>query len=80
MGFSLVEFLLMLAILLIVGGFVARIVYFKELDQIDDWFAETFGFSHLWMTFPLIALYGYHRAKSRKKKHSSNDRLVLPDD
>ncbi len=42
MGFSLVEFLLILAILLIVGGFIARIVYFEELDKIDDWFADTF--------------------------------------
>ncbi len=77
-GFTLVELLLVLMILLIVAGFVLRIVYHDELRKADAWFAQSFGLSHLWITMPLLAVYVIYRLRSRKKNHSRMGRLKLP--
>ena len=69
---------LLALLLLIVGQFVAKVVFNEELRAIDRWFVETLGFSHLWLSLPLICIYVIHRLRSRKKKHPKGDRLALP--
>ncbi len=76
----MVEVVVVLTILLIILGFVARVVYREEFREVDEWFAETFGFSHLWMTAPVVAFYVIYRVRSRKKNHPRNGRLSLPQD
>lgn len=75
----MVEVLVVLTILLIIAGVVARVVYREEFCEVDEWFAETIGFSHLWVTAPLVALYVIHRVRSRKKNHPRGG-LTLPQD
>jgi len=79
MGFTLVEVLVVLMILLVIAGFVARVIYREEFLEADKWFAETFGFSHLWITTPVIAIYVIYRFRSLKK-HPKSRRLTLPRD
>ena len=79
-AFTLVECLVVLTILLIIAGFVARVMYREEFREVDRWFAETFGFSHLWITMPAIAIYVIYRIRTRKKKHSMSRRFTLPQD
>jgi len=79
-GFTLVEVLVVLTILLIIAGFVARVVYREEFREIDEWFAKTFGFSYLWVNVPAVTLYVIYRMRSCKKKHPRGRRLTLPQD
>ena len=79
-GFTLVESLVVLTILLVITGFIARFVYRDELREVDQWFAETFGFSHLWVNATAITFYVAYRIMTGKKKRARCDRLTLPND
>lgn len=79
-GFTLVETMVVLVILLIIAGFVARVVYHDELRKIDEWFVETFGFSHLWVMIPAIVLYVAYRLRARRNRRSRGDQFTLPQD
>jgi hypothetical protein len=77
-GFTWVEVLVGLTILLGIAGFAARILYREELHEVDVWFEETFGFSGLWVMVPAVALYLIFRVRSGRKKVSKRGRLRLP--
>ena len=79
-AFTLVECLVVLIILLNIAWFVVRVMYREELREGDRWFAETFGFSHLWITMPAIVIYVIYRIRTSKKKHSVRRRFTLPKD
>jgi len=79
-GFTMVEVLVVVTILLIIAGFIARVVYGEKIREVDEWFVETFGFSHLWVTASVATLYVIHRVRVRKRNLPRARRLILPQD
>lgn len=79
-GFTLVELLVVLTILLMLGGYAARIIFRDESDQFDAWFLETFGFSFLWISIPVLTISLIYRFGDRKKKRLHRNGLKLPDE
>ena len=75
-GFTLIEFIMVAAILLIIVGFVLRIIYATEFNTWEDNFWKSIGFnpelakfiigSTALLIFGLVAI---KRRKAKKKKH-----------
>jgi len=80
-GFTVVELLMILAIIATIGSLIARVVYREELEEfgqrIETWFNNSFGFPSYWILIPAIAFYIIFRVNKDSKTRASIKGMII---